>query len=594
MSRTDGYAPIRDYAAIGDGRTAALVARDGSIDWLCLPDIDSPGVFSRILDSERGGAFELSPREPFETERRYEPGTNVLSTTYRTATGSVRVTDALTLGGRPACVPLRRGRSSCGRPLRQGADALAGRAAFRFGKVKPRIDRKRRPFVAAGAHDALLVQSWDAGAPGSAGTESKESSKSPRPAVRCSPRRSPQLRAARHFPAFACHRAPRATRRFWRGWSSRSTYDGAWPEAVARSVLALKLLVHAPSGAIVAAPTTSLPERIGGDANWDYRFAWPRDASFTLEAFLRLGYHDEARAFFWWLMQTTRLTHPRLHTIYRVNGNPRLAERELQFAGYRGSRPVRLGNKSSKQLQLDVYGDVLDAILLYADCDGRIDRDTAKQVAEIADYVGTHWQEPDSGIWELRGEPQHYTQSKALCWVALDRASQLAERGIISDRRERWQPEAQAIKRFVHDRCWDDERNTFVRAPGDRHLDASLLTLSTFDFIDVAGPRMTGTIDAIRAELADGPYVSRFRSAGPGEGAFLACSFWLAASLARAGQLDDAVAMFEQLVGLANDVGLYAEEIDPATNAFLGNFPQGLTHLALINAAVAIEGAQLP
>jgi GH15 family glucan-1,4-alpha-glucosidase len=593
VPRIDGYAPIGEYAAIGDGRTVALVALDGSIDWLCLPDIDSPAVFGRLLDSERGGSFGLSPSEPFETERRYEAGTNVLSTTYRTASGSVRVTDALTLAD-DRLAPLRE--------VVRHVHGLSGTVRmqwrveprFRFGEMKTTVSRSAGHFVAAGAHDALLVQSWDAGAPqidrdGVEGEFDVAAAGSALLTV-----------AVAHFQPLVISPRSRVeerlelTRQFWREWSSRSTYAGAWSDAVTRSVLALKLLVHSPSGAIVAAPTTSLPERLGGDANWDYRFAWPRDASFMLEAFLKLGYRDEAHAFFWWLMQTTRLTHPRLHTIYRVNGNPRLPEQDLQFAGYRGSQPVRVGNKASKQIQLDVYGDVLDAILLYANCDGQIDRDTAKQVAEMADYVAKHWREPDSGMWELRGELQQYTQSKALCWVALDRASQLAERGVIPDRRERWQPEAQAIKRFVHDRCWDDARNTFVRAAGDPELDASLLTLSLFEFTDVRGPQMTGTIDAIRAELADGPYVSRFRSAGQGEGAFLACSFWLAGSLARAGRIDDAAALFEQLIGLANDVGLYAEEIDPTTNDFLGNFPQGLTHLALINAAVALEQSVEP
>ena len=596
MERVDGYAPIREYALVGDGRTGALIARDGSIDWLCLPNVDSPSVFARILDAKRGGSFRLEPASPFEAERRYQPNSNVLETTFTTGEGRVRVTDALTLTDIKRISPMRE--------LVRKVEALSGTVPLRwsleprfgYGRADTRIERRHGRWFAHAGADALVLGLCDSGK-----GEARDGVISGRIELAQGSSAILSLSASHREPLVIpgrddSERRLERTVNFWPQWADRSEYNGSWREAVVRSTLALKLLTFAPSGAIVAAPTTSLPEWIGGERNWDYRFTWPRDASWTLDALLRLGFRNEAHAFFWWLMHASRLTQPRLQILYRIDGSDHSGERELrELDGYRGSAPVRIGNGASKQIQLDLYGAVLEAIWLYGKEVGHLDGDSGKEVARIADYVASHWRDPDNGIWEVRDERMHYTQSKALCWVALDRACALADEGMIPNRNTRWRTEADELQRFVDTEGWDEERRSYVRAPDQRELDASLLTLALLGYHEPRDNRIQSTIAAIERELREGPYVYRYRG-GDGlageEGAFLTCSFWLVDAYARTGRLDDANALMEELVGLANDVGLYSEEIDPRTGEFLGNFPQGLTHLALVNAAVSIVDAE--
>jgi GH15 family glucan-1,4-alpha-glucosidase len=587
--RADGYAPIREYAAIGDGRTVALVARDGAIDWLCLPDLDSPSTFGAVLDAERGGRFELEPAAPFGASRRYLPGTNLLETTFETATGIVRVTDAMTL---PA------GGLAPYRELVRRVEGVAGKVAVRwriaprpgYGDVPQLGSRAGIPVFTSG-RDALAVLAWDTGDPNVHDGVVEG-------------RFVAATGSVGHLVLAAAHQEPlvlpplvevvarlAATERAWREWSDGRAYEGPWRDAVVRSALALKLLVFAPSGAIAAAATTSLPETIGGERNWDYRFSWPRDSAFTIRALLALGCSREASAFFSWLLHATQLTHPEVRVLYRLNGRPDADERSLPLAGYHGSRPVRVGNGAAGQTQLDVYGEVFDAASEFVRFAGRLDRDHARRLAEIADHVCAIWHRPDAGIWETRSDAAHFTQSKMMCAVALDRACSLADQGLLRGDLRRWSRERDRIRAFVETHCYSERKGSYTRSADEELLDASLLLGVIGRYDDPSAKRLVGTVDAIRRELARGPLVNRYASEDglPGEeGAFLACSFWLVEAYARQGRLAEATTLMDELVAVANDVGLYAEEVNPATGAFLGNFPQGLSHLALINAAVAI------
>lgn len=593
MAGNDGWPEIGDHAVIGDGRTVALVARDGSVNWLCLPDLDSPSVFAALLDRHRGGRFVLAPEVPFEVSRRYLPDTNVLESTYQTGDGSARVTEALTLP-HSGLAPERE--------LVRTVKGVGGSVPFEwsfeprfgYGGERTKIERRMGIPVATGRGTAISICAWEAGEPkttdgavsGSFATREGSSSTLVLAAADAQPLVLPSRTDSEH----RLH----ATAAFWQRWTGDRTYEGPWKEHVIRSVLALKLLVFAPSGALAAAPTTSLPERIGGDRNYDYRFVWLRDAAFTVGTLLQTGCSPEADAFFWWLTHATRITHPRLDVLYRLDGRPGPEEEELPLEGYRGSAPVRLGNAAAHQLQLDTYGDLLHMAGLYADAGRNIDRDTAKRLAEIADFACRMWEQPEAGIWEERDRRLHFTQGKMNCAVALDRACELVDQDVLPGgprRVDRWRRNARAIREFVETRCWSDDLQSYRAAAETDELDAAVLLGVINRYVGDDTARMIATIDTLRRKLGSGPFLYRTTRSPESEGAFLACSFWLVDALARMGRAEEGAAIMEDLLGYANDVGLFGEEIEPETGAFLGNFPQGLTHLALVNAATSISRA---
>jgi GH15 family glucan-1,4-alpha-glucosidase len=599
VSNPTGAPPIGDYAIVGDCRSAALIARDGSLDWLCWPRFDSPSLFAAILDPERGGRFRVGPAAPSRVERRYLPDTNVLETVFHTSTGVVVLRDLMPVATeeekRRALLPEHE--------LLRELEGVSGEVAVvveyaprpEYGTRRP-VLRQRDGFglqceVDGGAltlfSELPLTLAGDgASARGTARLRAGERAALSLTYGADAPDVAPLLGAA------TGERIARSVR-WWRAWAGRCAYRGPYREAVVRSALVLKLLAYAPSGAIVAAPTTSLPERLGGVRNWDYRYCWLRDASFTLRALFALGYREEGEAFLHWMLHATRLTWPELQVLYDVYGEAHLPERELpHLAGYAGSRPVRVGNDAHGQLQLDVYGEVLDAAARFARVGGRFDRDTARLLVGLGETVRRRWREPDEGIWEGRAGRFHHTHSKVLCWVALDRLLELHERyGLplaAALRRER-----DTIRATIERRGYNPRLGSYTRLLDGDDLDASLLTLPLYGYVDAAHPRMAATCAGIHERLGRDGLIFRYaddtRDGLPsGEGAFGICSFWAVECRARGGDREGAAAAFARLLGYANDVGLFAEEIDPGTGAALGNFPQAFTHVGLINAALTL------
>ncbi|HUE85468.1 MAG TPA: glycoside hydrolase family 15 protein [Vicinamibacterales bacterium] len=602
--RAGEITPIRDYAAIGDGRTVALVGRHGSIDWLCWPRFDSPSIFGAILD-EQGGCWSLAPTTVSRVARRYVDDTNVLETRFDTDAGTLVVTDLMPVASED---DKRRLLLPDHEILRVG-ECVAGEVEVEM-RFTPRPNYGRPPGrvrhagslgvrVETGA-DLLVLRSdlpLDITADGTVRGRTR---------LRAGDAVHASLTFADDWPAVLpplgewSRAAIARSVTWWRDWASRLRYDGPRREMVIRSALALKLLVYAPSGAVVAAPTTSLPERIGGDLNWDYRFCWLRDAAFTVRALFALGCVPEAHAFVDWLLHATRLTQPELRVLYDVYGNAPADERVLEhLAGYAGSRPVRIGNGAAGQRQLDVYGEVIDAVAHFVGAGGALDRDTERTLCAFGEYVCRHWREPDEGIWEPRSGAAHNTHSRMLCWTALDRLLLLHSQGYLGRApAAMFQKNRALIRREIDARAWHPGLGSYVaQLDGDR-LDATLLLLPWYGFEDAGTDRMRGTYVRVREALGAGEgLLYRYRTAdSPGEGAFGICSFWGAEFLALGGGTPEAARdVFERLCGYANDVGLFAEEIDPATGAALGNFPQAFSHVGLINAAVSLarrlEGA---
>jgi GH15 family glucan-1,4-alpha-glucosidase len=588
IGRIGGFAPIEDYAVIGDGRTAALIARDGRIDWWPIPTLDSPPACAAILDPDKGGHFRLAPEDAFDAERSYVEGTNVLETVYTTATGSVRVTESLNVGaaGRLPWTELAR-----------RVDGLSGEVALcwelvpgnRFGQARPWVsDRRDSPIVHLG--DQTMSVILDGAEPAKVGTHAVTG----RLLCRGTSCHLVAVVATDDEPLFlpspeAVYARMERTIDAWRAWSELVAHDGPWKAAVVRSALALKTVLYEPGGAIAAAATTSLPEVIGGSKNYDYRYSWVRDSSFALDALINLELHEEVHSSVSWLLAALRRTAPDLHVFYALDGRVADSQAELDAPGYRDSRPVRVGNAASNQRQLGVYGDLFDTVYRYVDEGHVLDAHTAATLGELADRCCDSWTEQDSGMWELP-DLQHYTISKIGCWVALDRAARLADIGQLPDAKaERWRAEAADVKAWVEEHCWSDAERSYTFYAGTDRLDAAVLLAGRTGFD--RGERLVRTIDAVIANLARGPMVYRYSGMEAEEGAFVACSFWLVNALVHVGRIDDARVLMDQAVGMVNDVGLLSEEIDPTTGGFLGNMPQGLSHLALINASHTLGAA---
>jgi GH15 family glucan-1,4-alpha-glucosidase len=597
IAMRSGYSPIGDYAVIGDCRSAALVSRDGSMDWLCWPRFDSPSIFGALLDP-RAGLWRIAPSAAFKTERQYVGDTNVLETKFKTDTGSLSLTDVMPVVSEDEKDKLLIPEHEILRFVRCEQGEVEVEVVFeprpRHGEGDVRIrDYRSLGLRVETGHGLLTLRS-------SVPLTLREDG-SAYALIRLSAGETIDfsLTFAVEWPAVLPplgERTRDAIARsidWWNHWAARLKYDGPGRDAVVRSALVLRLMFYAPSGTIVVAPTTSLPERIGGDLNWDYRFCWLRDASLTVRALFGLGCIDEADAFISWLLHSTRLTRPELRILYDIYGNPPEPERELDhLAGYCFSRPVRIGNAADGQLQLDVYGEVIDALTHFVGSDGFLDRETRKMICGFGDYVCRNWRKSDEGIWEPRSGVAHNTHSRVLCWTALDRLLELHARGHLPEAPvDYFQKNREEIRREVERYAWNPHLESYASQLNGEELDASLLLLPWYGFDQASSKRMRQTYARIRERLGTGEgLLYRYRTAeSPGEGAFGICSFWGAEYLALGGaSAEEARQVFERLLGYANDLGLFAEEIDPETGSALGNFPQAFTHVGLINAALSL------
>jgi len=598
MART-APTPIGDYGLIGDTRTAALVSSAGAIDWLCAPHFDSRPLFGRLVGGPEAGTFRTGPVDPTTpVARRYRPGTATLETTWDDRGARLTLTEGMVaeLQGRlrPASLLVRR-LTAPDRPVE-----VAIELDPRVGAAHRSLRATRRAEGLVGTDGALAV------------------ALATRPRVDVEPGRTTVVTVEPRRPLTlvlaTAHREPlvhvdpetawaelEGDERRWRTWTEEIDAELPFRAAVVRSLLTLRLLTYSPSGAPVAAPTTSLPEELGGIRNWDYRFAWPRDASIGIGAFLGAGKVREAAMFLAWLRHASRLDRPRLPVLLTLHGKHPRPERTLpSWPGYASSRPVRVGNGAADQHQLDTYGWVLDAAWLSTRAGPRLDSETWRAMTGFADRVARQWRAPDAGIWELRDDARHHVHSKVMAWLALDRALRIGETHRVSrHRRRRWQAERDAIRADVDERGFDPRRCTYTRSYGSRELDSALLVLPLVGIEDTDSPRVRGTIDAISRDLdAGGPLLHRYPPGRDGlagtEGAFLPCAFWLVQALAATGRVSEATARFEALLALATPLGLYAEEMDPGTREHLGNFPQALTHAALVQAALALRAAGAP
>ena len=590
------FPAIEDHGVIGDLHTVALVCRDGTIDFMCAPRFDAPPVFASLLDRDRGGRFELAPElEGARLRQIYLPDTNVLLTRFLSPAGVAEISDFMPVGetGRMRCVVRR-------------AKAVLGEITFRV-RCAPRFGYGPAGHrVTADGGQALFLPD-DGGAAlrllSTAALEVRDGDAVAEVTLRPGETATFIVEVGdleRESPARGEHYAAEAFKRtvnFWRTWLGRSTYKGRWRDEVHRSALVLKLLVSQPHGSLVAAPTFSLPERVGGVRNWDYRYTWIRDAAFTLYSLIRLGMTEETGAFIHWLEGLAHDHHESgpLQPLYRIDGGEDVEEAELPWEGYRGSRPVRIGNGAGRQLQMDIYGALMDSVYLYDKYGEPVAYDFWVRLTGLVDWVCTHWKRPDHGIWEVRAGLRPYLNSRVMCWVAVDRAIRLAVRRSLPAPLVRWHRVRDRIYRSIFDDMWSPERKAFMQYAGATQLDASVLLMPLLRVISPTDPRWRSTIKAVTHELVEDSLVRRYRLKGAetdgfydDEGTFTICSFWYAECLSRGGDLQQARFVFEKVLGYANHLGLFAEQLGPSGEQ-LGNFPQAFTHLALISAAYDID-----
>lgn len=588
------YTPIKEYGVIGNLRTAILVSKKGSIDWCCLPFFDSPSIFGAILDCEKGGSFQICPEKKFDSKQYYLKHTNILITEFTTKTGSAKITDFMPIYKKNIV-----GQKKF-HEITRIVEGLSGKTRmvckinpkFDYGKTTPSFKINKKGFIAYSKNQSIAVSANTSFEKTRNGlTTSFELKKKQRKIFVL------RYNSKKNFNVLKTSFQKKLfeTNLFWKNYSKKCKKCNTgvkWDKELERSGLILKLLTHEPTGAIIAAPTTSLPEVIGGQRNWDYRYAWLRDAGMTLQALYALELADNAEQFMKWLEHACCSVKKGIGILYKANHDSNLKEKELpHLSGYKNSKPVRIGNSAATQKQLDVYGEVMDAVLTYVQHNGKISEKFWCGLKRLADEVCNEWKKKDSGIWEFRSKPKHYVHSKVFCWVALDRIIKIAK--ILGKKQnKKWKTEMQKIKKDVLKNGWNPEKKCFVQYYNAEHTDASLLLLPVVGFISGTHKKMVSTIKRIKKELCENCFVYRYKCDDglPGkEGAFNLCTFWFIDALALSGKTRKAINLFEKMLSKANHLGLFSEEINPKNNEFLGNFPQAYTHIGLINSTLLLR-----
>ncbi len=597
---------LSDYALIGNSCSSALVCKDGSIDWCCLPEFNSPSIFAALLDREKGGYFFIKPREENQSTQNYLTDTNVLETHFTTSEGAVKIIDAFTAMDEET----KKLSLFPDHEILRVVEGVSGLVKMKFeysprifyGKHIPDLKDRKKLGIQFGWKENIFILLTTLGSD-KIKIENKAGKAIAEFDVRQGDKVIFSLSYSSQSPAVLPEIKETAGTRiqntinYWKGWSNKCKYSGVYQKEVKRSALTLKLLAHAPSGSIIAAPTTSIPEKLGGERNWDYRYCWLRDASFTIRVLVNLGFEEEAHAYMNWILHATQLTRPKIQVVYSVYGHSRLKEKTLDWlCGYKNSKPVRIGNKADGQFQLDIYGEVLDAVYTYAPLVKEFDRNSKKFIIGLSQMICELWSQPDNGIWEIRSSPVHHTHSKVMAWVGLDRVIKLCNIYNWKDvPAKKLKDTADAIRNNIEQHGYNSELGSYTRELMGNNVDASLLTMPLVEYCDPASSRMVSTTKLIYERLSKNELIYRYRDVNDGlggeEGTFVVCNFWLAENLAKSGQVKEATTLLETILHHASPTGLLSEEIDPESHELLGNYPQSFSHIGLINAVLSINEA---